>query len=396
MPRYHAGRVAELLADEHRCPVVFGSATPSVERFFDAEDADRTTLLTLPFRAADAQLPTVSIADLGAGYRAHQPSILGPELFVRMGQTLERKQQAILFLNRRAYAPFVMCRACGERSMCPNCAVSLSFHRGDGRLKCHHCGFTQRVPEACPNCGSDRISPFGIGTEKVEEAVAEAFPQARVARLDRDVASKKGALEDILARFRSGDIDVLVGTQMVAKGLDFPNVTLVGVIAADISLNVPDFRSEERTFQLLSQVAGRAGRGRAPGFVVIQTFNPEHPAVTAAADHDFTRFYEQQIRERREANYPPFVRLVNVVLSGESRTAVVAASREVADRLQFVDGILLGPVDCPIERLQTRYRRHVLLKLPPSASVADVGAALLGFRPADVSIAVDVDPQSLM
>ena len=401
MPRYHAGRMAELLAEHHRCPVVFGSATPSVERFYDTEASERgvraaTHLLTLPFRAANSQLPTVSITNLTVGYRAGQPSILGPELHVRLEQTLTRQQQAILFLNRRAYAPFVICRDCGHRTMCPNCAVSLSYHRGDQRLKCHHCGFHQGIPANCPNCRGERLSPFGIGTEKVEQAVAELFPTARVARLDRDVASKKGALEDVLARFRSGDIDVLVGTQMVAKGLDFPNVTLVGVIAADVSLNVPDFRSSERTFQLLSQVAGRAGRGKLPGFVVIQTFNPDHKSVSAAAAHDFSGFYEEQIRERREAHYPPYTRLINIIASGEDRRAVNLAMKEIAHRLQSVDGVLLGPVDCPIERLQTRWRRHVLLKLPSGQAVEEIGVALLGYRPEGVTIAVDVDPYSLM
>jgi primosomal protein N' (replication factor Y) len=280
--------------------------------------------------------------------------------------------------------------------LCPNCAVSLSFHRQDNRVRCHHCGFQQYLPPTCPNCGGEKLSAFGVGTEKVEEAVRADFPDYVVARLDRDVARKKGALEEILARFRSGDIHVLVGTQMVAKGLDFPNVTLVGVIAADISLNVPDFRSSERTFQLLSQVAGRAGRGRSPGHVVVQTFNPEHPSIAKACAHDYGGFFDDQICERREAQYPPFVRLVNIVISGEVRAAVIRTSQEIADRLQGIDGLLLGPVDCPIERLQNRWRRHLLFKLPPGASVQPIGEALLGYRADGVTVTVDVDPYNLM
>jgi primosomal protein N' (replication factor Y) len=251
-------------------------------------------------------------------------------------------------------------------------------------------------PDACPKCGGLRLSPFGVGTEKVEEAVAALFPQTRVARLDRDVARRKGALEETLAAFRAGDIGILVGTQMVAKGLDFPNVTLVGAIAADMSLNIPDFRSSERTFQLLSQVAGRAGRGRAPGTVIIQTFNPMHPAVRTAQAHDFLAFYEALLVERREAGYPPFRRLVNIVLSGESRTSVLSASAEALNRLASTCKEILGPVDCAVERLQNRWRRHLLLKMPAGALVAPIGNAMAGFDPKGVQVVIDVDPYNLM
>jgi primosomal protein N' (replication factor Y) len=338
----------------------------------------------------------VDVEDLTEGYRSGKPSILSDELRERMVDTLARGEQVILFLNRRAYAPFVICRDCGHQMQCPNCAVSLSFHRKDRRLRCHHCGYHTMPPDECPKCRGLRLSPFGVGTEKVEEAVAQEFTQTRVARLDRDVARRKGALEETLALFRSGDIGVLVGTQMVAKGLDFPNVTLVGVIAADVSLNIPDFRSSERTFQLLSQVAGRAGRGSAPGTVVIQTFNPFHTSVRTAQSHDFLAFYESMKRERMDAGYPPFRRLVNVVLSGESRNAVVDASAEVARRLALPGIELLGPVDCAVERLQNRWRRHLLLKLPAGSSASPVGEALLGFVHKGVQVVVDVDPYSLM
>ncbi len=281
---------------------------------------------------------------------------------------------------------------------CPNCAVSLSYHRKDGRLKCHHCGYQIRPPETCPKCGGARLNPFGVGTEKVEEAVATIFPEARVARLDRDIAKRKGALDEILTQFRSGDIQILVGTQMIAKGLDFPNVTIVGVIAADVSLNIPDFRSTERTFQLLSQVAGRAGRGTALGSVVIQTFNPKHISVTTAQDHDFVAFYESMKAERQAAGYPPFRRLVNIVLTSESRPSVVSAGEEALARLKPLGRSvqILGPVDCAVERLQGRWRRHLLLKLPLGFASAAIGEAMLGFAPKGVQVVVDVDPYSLM
>jgi len=371
-PRYHAKRLALFLGEHHQAAVVLGSATPSVETYFEAENGSHA-LLTLPQRAASAALPTVHVLDLTEGYKSGHPSILSPDLSERLLTTLARNEQAILFLNRRAYAPFLICRDCGHQFRCPRCAVSLSFSRKDRRLRCHHCGYTCAPPQFCPSCQGHRLNPFGIGTEKVEEVVKESFPDHTVARLDRDIARKKGALEETLARFRSGEINILVGTQMVAKGLDFPNVTLVGVIAADTSLNVPDFRSSERTFQLLSQVAGRAGRGTAPGHVIFQTFNPLNLAVTAARDHNYLAFYEDAKQERMQAMYPPFVRLVNVIISGENLTEVRTISEKVASALQVVeDAVLLGPTECPIERIQNRWRMHLLLKLPPNAEASKI------------------------
>jgi len=395
-PRYHTKRLAQFLAKRHGCPLVLGSATPSVESFYEAE-REQLTLLSLPERAANAVLPTVHIDNLADGYRSGRPSILSEDLRRRLEEKLDKREQTILFLNRRAYAPFIICRDCGHQMLCPRCSVSLSYHRRDVMLRCHHCDYKQKPPDTCPKCGGTRMNPFGVGTEKVEEAVAELFPKARIARLDRDVARKKGALESVLASFRSGDLDILVGTQMVAKGLDFPNVTLVGVIAADVSLNIPDFRASERTFQLLSQVAGRAGRGTRPGEVVIQTFNPDHVAVETARSHSYLTFYEALKTEREEAGYPPFKRLVNIVLSSENRAAVTAASEEARARIAEVPGIdILGPADCPLERLHNRWRRHLLLKMPPTQSSAPIGEALLGFRPKGVAVVVDVDPYSLM
>jgi primosomal protein N' (replication factor Y) len=396
-PRYQARTVARELARLHGCPVVLGSATPSIESFYEAEETEegrgRLTLLSLPVRAASAQLPEVDIEDLKVGYRVGQPALLTPELERRIHETIGREEQIILFLNRRAYSPFLMCRDCGHRMQCPNCAVSLSFHRKEHRLRCHHCGFTTRPPTTCPNCGRERISPFGAGTEKVEEIVQAMFPHARVARLDRDVARKKGALESTLASFRSGDIDILVGTQLVAKGLDFPNVTLVGVIAADVSLNIPDFRSSERTYQLLSQVAGRSGRGQAPGTVIIQTFNPENAAISASRTHEYLSFYEALREERRDARYPPFTKLINVTFSGESYGRVKAASESVAALLRASEFEVLGPVDCALERVQGRWRRHLLVKCE---SVSPVGKLLSEAAFDGVQMVVDVDPYSLM
>ena len=392
-PRYHARTVARELARLHQCPIVLGSATPSLETFYEAENGG-VTLISLPSRAASAQMPTVQICDLAAGYRDGKPALLVPELATAISEALERKEQAILFLNRRAYAPFLMCRDCGYRTACPQCSVALSYHRGERKLRCHQCGHSVVVPSECPKCTSTRLNPFGLGTEKVEEGLRELFPAAQIGRLDRDIASRKGALEEVLSAFRAGDLDLLVGTQMVAKGLDFPNVTVVGVVAADISLSVPDFRSGERTFQLLSQVAGRAGRGSLPGRVFVQTFNPEHPAVVHAQGHDYVGFFEGAILERQSVGYPPFVRLVNVLVTGPDRDAVGRASGLLRDALPL--GLtVLGPADCPLERLNNRWRRHLLLKLSLDADLAEVQAAVESVSVRGVSVVIDVDPVSL-
>lgn len=403
-PRYHARTVARFLSTQHSCPIVLGSATPSTESFFEADlnesapRADRLTLLSLPARAATkSRLPKVHIEDLTEGYRSSSPSLFGPILLAKMEQTLNDGNQVILFLNRRAYAPFMICRECGHRWECPKCAVTLSYHRGDQKLKCHHCGHLERTPERCSSCDGVKIKPFGIGTEKVEENVSELFPNAKVARLDRDIAQKKGALEEVIASFRAGETNVLVGTQLVAKGFDFPNVTLVGVIAADLSLNIPDFRAAERTFQLLCQVGGRAGRASKPGEVVIQTFNPTAQAIQSAQNHEFLGFFESTLDERRQAEYPPYVRLINIVFTGENRSTIVGVSAIALAHLQNIQDIsILGPADCPLERLQNKWRRHILVKLPNNKPTQIIADALKHLETKGVSMMIDVDPYSLM
>lgn len=397
-PRYHAKRLALKLAELHNCPVVFASATPSVESYFEAEN-EQLRLLSLPKRAvAKAQLPAVHIEDLVEGFRTKRPALLSPVLVDALQQTLDRKEQAILFLNRRAFAPAMVCRECGEILRCPNCSVSLSFHRKINRVKCHHCGYISGAPTACPGCKSEKLKPLGVGTEQVQESVAELFPEDRVDRMDRDVTQKKGALESVLAAFGSGETDILVGTQMVAKGLDFPNVTLVGVIAADQSLAFPDFRASERTYQLLNQVAGRAGRSNKLGQVIFQTFSPGHPAITCAAAHDYTQFYDLLKTERQEADYPPFCRLVNIVMSCEDKGRLQEATADLKTRLTKALGEsvqIQGPADCLLEKLNTRWRRHMVLKFPPNANLRELGKALDGPEYRGVQMTVDVDPYNL-
>ncbi len=396
-PRYHAKPVALHLGRMHGAPVVFGSATPSVETFAEAKTTTR--LLELPHRAAAENLPAVEIEDLTLGYKAGAPKILSDRLVEALTETLSKGDQAIMFLNRRAYSPSIICRDCGHHLDCPNCSVALCYHRKVIKLKCHHCGYQIDPPDKCAKCGGIRLKPLGMGTEKVEEEIGKLFPAARLGRLDRDIAAKKGVVEQTLADFRAGEIQVLVGTQMVAKGLDFPNVTLVGVIAADLSLNLPDFRSTERTYQLLSQVAGRAGRGAKPGRVIIQTFNPMHPAIQLAQRHDFVRMFNYLRQEREDSGYPPYSRLLNISTSGENRDDVVRAGDAIKRLLQgpardrSVD--LLGPVDCAVDRVQGRWRRHILLKMPPGTPARWVGDALRDLSVNEVRITLDVDPYSM-
>jgi primosomal protein N' (replication factor Y) len=395
IPRYHTRVVAEHRALITNATLVLGSATPDVETYHRAKNG-QLRLLELTKRATKEKLPGVEVADLRENYRNRQPSILGQQLRSAIEETLARNEQAILFINRRAYASSLLCRDCGHVPHCGKCSVSLTFHRATRRLKCHHCGHEERAPETCSQCGGARLRTLGLGTEKVEEAVQNEFPGIGVSRLDRDVARRKGAIEQILSDFHEGRTSVLVGTQMVAKGLDFPRVSLVGVIAADTGLFIPDYRSTERTFQLLTQVAGRAGRHR-PGRVVIQTFQPDHPAVVFAAKQNYEEFFESEIADRRDAGYPPFVRLVNIVVSSADRSVAVNVSNEISKHLWRVDGAaVVGPADCAIERLKSHWRRHLLVKLPLHERSSLVALPESIVKQKNVSIRIDVDPGSLM
>lgn len=396
-PRYHTKRLATFLALSFSAPLVMGSATPSIETFYESEKGG-VKRLDLPYRTASAQLPTVHIEDLTEMYREKHPSLFSKSLHDLIAATLEQKKQTILFLNRRAYTPFVVCRDCGHRFLCPDCSVSLALHRRDRKLRCHHCGYQENAVDICPDCQGEHVTGFGVGAEKVEEAVKAEFPDARVARLDRDTAKRKGVLEEVFAKFRAGEIDILVGTQMVAKGLDFPNVTLVGVIAADVSLNVPDFRASERTFQLLSQVAGRAGRGQSPGEVVVQTFSPTHASVVCAQTHDYDSIYRFIIAEREEAGYPPFKRLVNIYIIGDVSDEVVNVASQVGVKVRetFPTATVLGPTACPIERRSKMWRRHVLVKLAPDEYPSPLHNALVGFDTKRTRVSIDVDPYNML
>lgn len=397
-PRYHARDVAIERARHAGATLLLGSATPSLETYYASEQG-RITRLEMPERIDNRPLPEVTVVDLREEFKEHR-ALFSRRLIEEIRARLSRGQQSILFLNRRGYAQCVLCRECGHVMRCPHCAVSLTFHAARSVLRCHHCDYSCAAPTICPACGGIRIRGFGIGTERVEEEVLHHFPQARVARLDRDTATRKGAHAGILGRFRRGEADILIGTQMVAKGLDFPNVTLVGVISADTAIHLPDFRAAERAFQLLTQVAGRAGRGEHPGSVVIQTFCPNHYSVQMATRQDYPGFYRQEIAFRRELLYPPFSRFANLISADEDEararlraTALAEAFRETLP--PEVERI--GPAPCPLARLKNVYRWHVALRAPLEAPLSDLvreGLARLTSTER-MGITVDIDPMGM-
>ena len=415
-PRYHARDLAVMRARAAGAVCVLGSATPSLESWRNAATG-KFDLLTLPERVAGGRLPEVRVVDLReerkrrGGARAREGrseagTVLSVELVEAVRHRLEKKEQTILLLNRRGYSSFVQCRECGDVRSCVRCAISLTFHRTTRRLVCHHCRHEEPAPERCHRCGSDDLSFRGLGTEQVERVVAETFPGARIARMDVDTTSGKWSHHEILGRVERGEVEILLGTQMIAKGLDFPRVTLVGVVNADVGIHLPDFRASERTFQLLSQVAGRAGRGRLGGEVLVQTSLPEHYAIQAALEHDFEAFARRELAERETPAYPPHVRMANVVVSSPDPDD---AARGAEGAVEWLDrwargrrgrGVeRVGPAPSPIERLHGRWRWHFLLR---DRSARRLGAACRalagGFRPrgGDVRMVIDRDPVALL
>ncbi len=398
VPRYHAREVAETRARLHNAVLLVGSASPSVETFFRAETGEYT-LLELPERIGTCALPSVEVVDMRTEFKNGNRTVFSGLLRQRIQECLDRREQVILFLNRRGFFTFMMCRECGLVLVCPHCSVPLAYHRVTGKLHCHYCFFQRDYEETCPNCSGRYMRKLGTGTQKVEEEVLKFFPRARVARLDTDSLGRKASPRNIVESMAKGEIDILVGTQMVAKGFDFPKVTLVGVVLADTVLNLPDFRACERGFQLLLQVAGRAGRASFPGRVVIQTYQPENRAIKYVVEHDYLSFYAQEIKFREYMRYPPFARLLRIVVSSPiERKALLVASELGALARELVgehaEGVeILGPGPCHISKLRDRYRFQVLLKGPDQGLLTSVGRYIIGVeKPADVRVEVDVDP----
>lgn len=368
-PKYETAEVAVRLAELHKAVVILGSATPSLAAFYRAERGEYE-YLQLAERYNKAPLPAVEIADMRSELISGNKSIFSRDLYREIQDCLSRKQQVILFLNRRGYTTFLSCRSCGYVMRCPECNISLTYHKAAGAAVCHYCGFREEIPAACPQCGGKYIKHFGAGTEKVEELAGELFPGASVERLDMDTVKRKGSIEGILSRFSKGKTDILIGTQLVAKGLDFANVGLVGIVAADVSLNIPDYRSPERTFQLVTQAAGRAGRGDKPGKVIIQTYSPDHYAVRTASGQDYRSFYEIEIGIRRQLSYPPFSDLIQLVLAADTEEEAASGAEKIRDAFLRRTGMahspfLLGPKPAPINKVKDQYRRQILIKCLP-------------------------------
>lgn len=415
-PRYHARAVAAMRARREGALLLLGSATPSLESWENARQG-RYRLFELDRRATAHPLPEVCLIDRrkdrtedGGGMddeaEAARRRVLSDRLTEAVDARLSAGKQVLLLLNRRGYSTVQQCWACGWVAACPACSVTLTWHRSRARLVCHHCGWEEEAPARCPDCDDPDLSFGGIGTEQVERVLGETFPAARIARMDIDTTGGKWAHEKILRRVRDHDVDILLGTQMIAKGLDLPNVTLVGVIDADVGLNLPDFRAAERTFQLLAQVAGRAGRGTEPGEVLIQTLRPRHPALRHTLEHDYVTFAREEIEDRAGPGYPPHLRLANLVVSGEDETAVADAAGELAEWLHAAieaaglgEGVsLLGPAPCPIDRLRGRWRWHMLLKSNHASDLGDLLRYAARKDPVDSAcrLEIDRDPESLL
>jgi len=392
VPRYHAVNVARERMRAAHGVLLLGSATPSLESY-EAARREKIALIELHARASAQAMPTVRVVDLASEFEAGNKRIFSSELVSEIGERLERNEKTVLFVTRRGSAGFILCRTCGEVPQCPRCSVSLAAHRNEGVLRCHYCDHQAPLPQLCPLCGMATIREFGVGTERVAQEVMNLFPQARVLRMDSDTTTRVGDHARILSEFEAAG-DVLVGTQMVAKGLDFPTVTLVGVVAADVGLHIADFRASERTFSLIAQVCGRSGRAR-PGEAIVQTYSPTHAAITHAAAHDYAGFAQNELDDRRVLHYPPYVRLAYLGVIGRDRGEVLAAAERYASILRLPEIEVLGPAPYPIARLNDEWRFRIALKtrLPKVLRAAIRERILpLSRRDRTTRLAVNVDP----
>jgi len=403
-PCYHARDTAVMRGHREGCAVVLGSATPSLESYRNAL-AGKYAMVRLTHRVDHRRMPLLKVVDLRAeAEREGRANVFSRELVQAVAERLARAEQTILFLNRRGYASSLICPKCGFVAQCEDCSVSTTYHKREQRLICHLCGRRTPVPERCPKCGDPAFRYAGLGTERVEEILAKLFPRARAARMDSDTMTRKESYREVLGDFRTGKLDILVGTQMIAKGLDFPNVTLVGVLFADLALHLPDFRAGERTFQMLTQVAGRAGRGDVAGEVIVQTYTPHHPAIQAVRRFDLEGFYEQELAFRRELEYPPFTRLTCLTARGADRAAVAGYMERLAEALRRAAAEADGAVKvsdaapAPFERIQGQYRQQVIVRAADARAMnrAIRAAVLAEKKPSGVLLLIDVDALSLL
>lgn len=396
-PRYHCREVARERCRQNNAVLLLGSATPSLESLFLAETGQVERLEML--RRVSGNPPRIKVVDMRRELQQGNSGILSLEVQDSIQDSLAREEQVIAFLNRRGYAAFVSCRNCGFVFRCDHCDISLTYHAKNGFLKCHYCGYATKAAFSCPVCGSRRMKTFGLGTEKLEEALRVRFPEGRIIRLDSDSTVRPGTHDKIVGSFMRGDYDILVGTQMVTKGFDFPAVTLVCVIAADMDLNLPDFRAEERTFQLLSQVAGRAGRRHKPGTVIIQTYSPHRPGVSFLEQDRQKDFFMGELRRRRELDYPPYSRFVRLLFSAKKEGDALKSADRLASKFALAAIPYLGPAPAPIEKVRDLYRWHMIIR----DFCPDYKGVLLKLLEEErehsankVKIVIDVDPQSLM
>ncbi len=403
-PRYDARVVAQKLAEFHNCPMLLGSATPDISSYYRAINSGN--LFELKKRFNDAKVPPVTVINMQEYGRAAYKNVISIPLQNAIKETLEKGQQVILLINRRGFSTFTQCKACGHVIECPNCAIPMIWHAKDQRLKCHYCNHIEYFPNRCPECGSDALKNSGTGTQKIEQYIQDLFPDKNVERIDSDILVRKGEHIRLLDKFQKGGIDILVGTQMIAKGLDNPNVTLVGVISADASFNLPDFRASERGFQLLTQVAGRAGRGEFSGKVFFQTYNPDYYALASAKSQNYDEFYATEIIAREEFDYPPFSQIIRLILSGQNNFRAEKSAQEIALRMcTMVEkyGIserleVLGPTPCVIERINGMYRFQLIIKNKMGDKGHQFVSSFLGriTMPKDVKLTVDVDPLDIL
>jgi len=403
VPKYDAKEIAKKIAKENNCPLLLGSATPDLISYYKAKQ-DKITLLELTHRANNSKLPEIEIVDLKMELANGNRSMLSISLHDAIEQNLKDKKQTILFLNRRGYSTFIMCRECGYTVKCKNCDISLTYHKTENKLKCHYCGYEEKLVTVCPECQSTKIRYFGTGTQRLEQEINKIFSQASTIRMDIDTVTKKNSHEEILNTFRDEGIDILIGTQMVVKGHHFPNVTLVGVIAADSSLNIDDYRANERTFQLLTQVAGRAGRENLDGKVIIQTYNPDNFSIQCAKEQNYQMFYDTEIELRKQLKYPPFCDIILIGFNSLVEKEIMEASNKVYEYLKSnLDGqdfIVLKPMPSPIDKIQNRFRWRIIIKGNMTESANNIiNNCLQNIYDANYKstrVTVDVNPNSMI
>ena len=407
-PRYNAKEIAKILAKENKAPLLLGSATPDINTFYNATNEDeegdtKIQLLTLTKRANQSSLPKVEIIDLKQELANGNRSMLSMELYNSIEENIKQKRQTILFLNRRGYSTFIMCRNCGYTVKCPNCNISMTYHSYEKKLKCHYCSYEENLVTICPECHSDKIRYFGTGTQKLEQEINKQFPNASTIRMDIDTVTKKNSHEEILNKFKNENIDILIGTQMVVKGHHFPNVTLVGVIAADSSLNIDDYRANERTFQILTQVAGRAGRENLSGKVIIQTYNPDNFSIICAQKQNYEMFYETEIALRKQLKYPPFCDIILISFNGLNEYNIKNISNEMykklLEKLNQEEFKIFRPMPSPIDKIQNRYRWRIIIKGNMTVEANEILNQTLkeiySKNIKDIRISIDVNPNNM-